>query len=93
MTFSFITGSLLIVALFSILCRLLRMKWHRTQHVVVVQHLVLGFSLVLGLFLPLLMAKAAMSVGICLFLLSGAYRWRYAAPADTDAAPLDEVHR
>jgi hypothetical protein len=88
---SLITGLLLAAAIFSILCRLLRMKYGVTQTSVIAQHLVLGLGLVGGLFLPPIEAKAAMSAGICFYLLAGAYRWRYAAPPDTAAAPLDEA--
>lgn len=88
---SVITGLLLAAAIFSILCRLRRMKPHVTQALVITQHFVLGIGLVCGVFLPPIEAKAAMAAGICFFLLAGAHRWRYAAPADTAAAPLDEV--
>lgn len=97
MTIDVLTAMLLLAALWSVLCRVNQMQKGVTDPAVFGAHLVIGLGLAGGLFLPGPAGKFAMALGVALYLLAGAWRWRYAAPAGTrlDSAPgaLDEVPR
>lgn len=95
MTMTIITAALLMAAIWSVLCRLMQMQPGRTQPAVFWQHLVLGVGLAAELLLPNSVGNMAMAFGVAYYLITGAPRWRYAAPPGTETAPgqLDEVQR
>ena len=97
MTIEVLTAMLLLVALWSVLCRVNQMQKGVTDPAVFCAHLVIGLGLAGGLFLPGAAGKFAMALGVAVYLLAGAWRWRYAAPPGTrlDSAPgdLDGVQR
>jgi hypothetical protein len=89
MTIEVLTGMLLLAALWSVLCRVNQMQRGVTDPAVFAAHLVIGVGLAGGLFLPGAVGKFSMALGVSLYLLAGAWRWRYAAPDGTrlDSAP------
>ncbi len=97
MTIEVLTAMLLLAALWSVLCRVNQMQAGVTDPAVFGAHLIIGLGLAGGLFLPGAAGKFAMSLGVALYLLAGAWRWRYAAPDGTrlDSTPgaLDEAPR
>lgn len=92
MTLEALTALALLAGLWSVLCRLNHMHPQRTDPLVVARHIVIGFGLASALFLPPPLAKLALAVAVALYLLAGAHRWRFAAPAgtETQAAELCE---
>lgn len=74
------TAAFIIAAIWSVLCRINLMKHGHTKPAVFWQHAALAMGLACGLLLPLAYAKAAMALGVLVFLLAGSSRWRYGAP-------------
>jgi hypothetical protein len=83
MTVQLLTAGLLVAALWSLLCRVNQMQRGVTDPAVFAAHLVIGVGLAGGLFLPGSLGKLSMALGVALYLLAGAWRWRYAAPTGT----------
>jgi len=77
------TAAIIIAAIWSVLCRINLMKPGETRPVVFWQHAALAMGLACGLLLPPPYAKTAMALGVLLFLLAGASRWRFGAPEGT----------
>lgn len=92
MTVEILTAALLVAALWSLLCRVNQMQRGITDPAIFVAHLSIGLGLAGGLFLPGGVGKLSMALGVALYLLAGAWRWRYAAPngtrLDTEPAGL-----
>ena len=96
MTITVCTALLLMAALWSVLCRVNQMQRGVTDPAVFGSHLVIGLGLAGGLFLPGEPGKFALALGVAVYLLAGAWRWRYAAPPgtrlDTEPAGLQTEH-
>lgn len=90
MSVQMITAVLLLVALWSVLCRINQMQRGVTAPGVFSSHMVLGLGLAGGLFLPGQLGHLCVALGVALYLLAGAWRWRHAAPPGTrmDSAPV-----
>ena len=85
--------ALIASSLWSVICRVNHLKAGKTKGIVFIQHLLLALGMFGGLILPMPYAKFSMACGVSFFLILGAGRWRYGAPADvTRPAPLDEDH-
>jgi len=84
------TAAILIAAIWSVLCRINLMKHGETKPGVFWQHAALAMGLACGLFLPPPLAKTAMALGVLVFLLAGANRWRFGAPEGTTKP--DPIH-
>lgn len=97
MSVDLLTAFALLAALWSVLCRVNQMQRGVTDPGVFWSHAALGLGLAGGLFLAGSLGKLSMAAGVTIYLLAGAWRWRYAAPTgtriDSDAMPLDEVPR
>jgi hypothetical protein len=78
-----VTGFILIASIWSVLCRINLMKHGKTKPGVFIQHAALAFGLACGLLLPAPYAKMAMGLGVLVFLLFGAERWKFGAPEGT----------
>jgi hypothetical protein len=89
MTITVCTALLLMAGLWSVLCRVNQMQRGVTDPAVFGSHLVIGLGLAGGLFLPGEAGKFALALGVAVYLLAGAWRWRYAAPPGTR---LDSAH-
>lgn len=96
MTITVCTALLLMAALWSVLCRVNQMQRGVTDPAVFGSHLVIGVGLAGGLFLPGEPGKFALALGVAVYLLAGAWRWRYAAPPgtrlDTEPVGLQTEH-
>lgn len=89
MTIDILTALMLVVAIWSVLCRLGHMHPGVTQPLVFMQHLALGFGLGCALLLSAPLGKLCLSTSVVLYLLAGAARWRYAAPPGTESQRAD----
>ena len=89
-----LTAALILAALWSVVCRVNQMRHKVTDPGVFLAHLVIGLGLMGGLMFPGAPGKLSMALGVAMYLLAGAPRWRYAAPAgtrlDSRAGDLDE---
>lgn len=83
---SFIAGVLL-VCLWSILCRLAMLPPAKRTLLPAVQLFALGLGLFGGLMLPGTGGRAALAVGVAAFLAAGAHRWRFGAPGSLAGQP------
>lgn len=77
------TAAIIIAAIWSVLCRINLMQHGSTKPIVFWQHAALAMGLASGLLLPPPYAKTAMALGVLVFLLAGAGRWRFGAPEGT----------
>jgi len=74
-------ASLLLGCLWAVLCRLAALHPSRATLVVALQHMALGLGICGGLLLPTEnAAHASLAIGVTVFLLMGAPRWRHRAP-------------
>lgn len=74
------TAALIIAALWSVLCRVEKMKHRVTLDSVFLQHAALGLGLFSALVLPATYALMCLAGGVFVFLAMGAPRWKDGAP-------------
>lgn len=84
-----LTGVALLVGLWSVICRFNMMQRGVTEPIVGVQHGALGASMFAALFLGPPFAKLVLAVGIAVYLIAGATRWRKRAPVETMTKPVE----
>lgn len=89
MTNEALTAIMLLAGLWSVLCRINQMQSGVTLPVVFWQHAALGMGLCAALLVPAPWSKMILAVSIAAYLISGASRWRYAAPPGTEMQPAD----
>jgi hypothetical protein len=86
-------AGLLMGCFWSVLCRLATLAPSRTTRLVALQHAALGLGVFGAMVLPLSYNHAALAIGLSLYMLAGAKRWKSGPPGDLadpedSAAPL-----
>lgn len=79
----FITAALLVAVILSVFCRLEALDLARTRPLVLVQLTAAGVAPLVALLVPKELAELVLAVGLWVYLLAEAARWRGRQPLDT----------
>lgn len=87
------TAGVLLACLWAVLCRMAMLAPARRTIPVAIQLFALGMGLIGCLLLPGAQGRAALSIGLAMFLALGAPRWRFSAPGSLGSQPDDSTWR
>lgn len=91
MTIDMLTGACLAAAIWSMLCRVYKMEWGVTRLPVIAASFAMLLALFSALILPSTVAKAALAIGVLLYLLADSRRWGRGAPPETRKGGCEDM--